>query len=128
MISGELDVKLNKADVDLRVGVYEQLPNGTYQAIYDPYEFRASYAEDRVTRHPLARNERQRLAFRSEQIASRRLQEGSRILLVLGVNKRIDRQINYGSGKDVSEESTKDAKRALKLQWYGGFVDLPLKP
>jgi len=47
----------------------------------------------------------------------------SRILLLVAVNKRIDRQINYGSGKDVSAETIADAKRPLKLQWYGGFVE-----
>ncbi len=127
LVSGELDFKLNRDDVDLRVSLYEQLADGSFQAISDPYEFRASYAADRTTRHPLARNERQKLAFRSEQIASRQLQAGSRVLLLVAVNKRVDRQINYGSGKDVSEETIADAKHPLKLQWYGGFVDLPMK-
>ncbi|HZP12201.1 MAG TPA: CocE/NonD family hydrolase [Nevskiaceae bacterium] len=127
LVSGELDFKLNREDVDLRVSLYEQLADGSFQAISDPYEFRASYAADRTTRQPLARNQRQKLAFRSEQIASRRLQAGSRILVLVAVNKRVDRQINYGSGKDVSEETIADAKHPLKVQWLGGFVELPMK-
>jgi hypothetical protein len=59
---------------------------------------------------------------------SRRLQAGSRVVLVLGVNKRSDQQINYGGGDDVSVESLDDSTAAVKLRWYSGsYIDLPVQ-
>jgi uncharacterized protein len=43
---------------------------------------------------------------------SKRLSKGSRLLLTLNVNKHGFSQINYGTGKDVSDESITDAERA----------------
>ena len=61
------------------------------------------------------------------QIASRRLAAGSRIVVMIGGNKRPDREINYGTGKDVSVEAKRDGKKPLKIRWYGGsYVDLPV--
>ncbi len=61
-------------------------------------------------------------------MSSRKLQAGSRLVLVLGVNKRPDREINYGAGNDVSEESVKDAGSPMEIQWYGGsYIDIPVR-
>jgi hypothetical protein len=58
---------------------------------------------------------------------SRALQQGSRLVLVLTVIKGNDRQINYGSGKDVSAETIKDAGAPLVIKWYGdSYVELPV--
>jgi hypothetical protein len=128
LLSGQLDLQVNKMDLDLSVALYEQLPSGDYVLLADPYEFRASYARDRVHRRLLKAGKRQQLAFKSEQITSRKLQAGSRVVLVLGVNKRPDRQINYGRGNDVSEESIADAGVPMKIQWYGGsYIDVPVR-
>jgi len=36
--------------------------------------------------------------------------------------------VNYGSGKDVSDESIADAGAPLKVQWHNGsFIDVPLR-
>ena len=43
---------------------------------------------------------RQQLSFHAERLSRRRLQSGSRLVLALGVNKRADEQINYGTGQD----------------------------
>jgi hypothetical protein len=51
-------------------------------------------------------------------MACRQLQKGSRIVITLGVNKSADWEINYGTGKDVSEESIKDATEPLDVQWF----------
>ncbi|MDE0852868.1 MAG: CocE/NonD family hydrolase [Nevskia sp.] len=126
--SGQLDLHLNRMDLDLYVALYELRAGGDYLPLCQPYEFRASYAGDPVHRRLLRAGERQQLPFVSACIASRRLQAGSRLALVLGVNKRPDREINYGSGKNVSEESIADGRRPLKIRWYGdSYVDLPLR-
>ncbi|HEY6484583.1 MAG TPA: CocE/NonD family hydrolase [Steroidobacteraceae bacterium] len=127
--SGRLDLRLNKMDVDLNVAIYELLADGQYLQLFDPaYEFRASYVRDRVNRHLLKAGERQQLSFRSERLMSRQLQAGSRIVLVLGVNKRPDEQINYGTGGPVNQESIADAKVPLNLRWYAdSYIELPLR-
>jgi hypothetical protein len=55
-------------------------------------------------------------------LTSRQLQKGSRIVVVLGVNKNPDWQINYGSGKDVSDETMADAAIPMQIKWYNSSV------
>jgi predicted acyl esterase len=118
--SGSLDLTINKSDVDLRLTAYELLATGEYVQLFEPYVLRASYAQDRVTRHPLKPGERQKIEFKIERLTSRRLQAGSRLVFVLGVNKRPDQEINYGSGGDVAGESLTDegSKVPVKIRWW----------
>jgi putative CocE/NonD family hydrolase len=129
LFSGRLDFTVNKMDMDLNVTLYELLPSGDYIYLFNPsYEFRASYARDRASRHLLKAGERQELIFKSERMTSRRLQPGSRLVMILGINKRPDRQINYGTGNDVSEETIADGIPPLKIQWYGdSYIDIPIR-
>ena len=128
LLSGRLDFTVNKMDMDLYVTLYEQLASGEYVALCEPYEFRASYAKDRAKRHLLRAGVRQQLPFKSERLTSRKVAAGSRIVVVLGIVKRPDRQINYGTGDDVSEESIDDARIPMKIRWYGGsYIDLPIR-
>jgi len=129
LLSGRLDFTVNKKDMDLHITPYELLADGEYVRLFNPtYEFRASYAPDRVHRHLLKAGERQELTFRSERMTSRQLQAGSRLVIVLGINKRPDREINYGTGNDVSEESIADGKIPLKIQWYNNsYIEIPVR-
>jgi len=75
----------------------------------------------------LKAGEREELTFKSERMTSRRLQAGSRLVMILGIDKRPDREINYGTGNDVSEESIADGKMPLKIQWYGdSYIEIPV--
>jgi uncharacterized protein len=127
LLRGQLDFKVNKVDMDLVVSLYELRPNGDYVRLFDPaYAFRASYARDRVKRRLLHAGERQQLSFRSERMMARRLQAGSRLIMALGINKRADQQLNYGTGDDVSEESIEDAGVPVRIRWYNtSFVEIP---
>jgi predicted acyl esterase len=129
VLSGRLDFTVNKMDMDLNIMLYELLAGGDYIRLFSPTsEIRASYARDRVHRHLLKAGERQELMFRSERMTSRRLQPGSRLVLVLGINKRPDREINYGTGDDVSEETIADGKIPLKIRWHNdSYVDMPVR-
>jgi putative CocE/NonD family hydrolase len=129
LFSGRLDFSLNKADVDLNIALYERQPNGEFVRLYAPdYEFRASYARDRVHRRLLKAGERQELDFKSERLTSRRLQAGSRLVMVLGVVKRPDREFNYGTGGDVSAESIADGAEPLVLHWFGdSYLEIPVR-
>jgi uncharacterized protein len=129
LFSGRLDFEVNKMDLDLNITLYELLPNGDYVRLFSPTsEMRASYAQDRTHRHLLKAGERQKLSFKSERMTSRQLQPGSRIAMVLSVSKRPDREINYGTGGDVSEESIADGKIPIKIRWYSdSYIDIPIR-
>ena len=99
LFSGRLDFTVNKMDMDLNIMLYELLANGDYICLFNPaYEFRASYAQDRVNRHLHQGGRAPGADVQTERIVSRRLQAGSRLVMVLGINKRPDREINYGTG------------------------------
>jgi hypothetical protein len=125
-LRGELDFTVNKYDVDLVMTLYELRADGEYVKLFAPaYEFRASYARDRVHRRLLQAGVRQKLPFQSERMVGRRLQAGSRLVLTLGVNKRADQQINYGTDGDVSEQSIADAGPPLRIRWHeGSFIEI----
>lgn len=129
LFSGRLDFTVNKMDMDLYITLYELLAGGDYIRLFGPsYEFRASYARDRVHRHLLKAGERQELRFTSERLASRQFQAGSRLVMVLGIDKRPDREINYGTGNDVSEESIADGKIPIKIRWYSdSYIEIPVR-
>jgi uncharacterized protein len=120
---------VNKMDMDLNMMVFERLAGGDYIRLFSPsYDLRASYAKDRVHRHLLKAGERQELTFKSERVTSRRLQPGSRLIVVLGINKRPDREINYGTGNDVSEESIDEGRIPLKIRWHNdSYIDIPIR-
>jgi putative CocE/NonD family hydrolase len=120
-LRGQFDITPSRQDVDLVVSLYEQTASGDYQLLFEPYDFRASYAGHRRYRHLLRAGERQMLAFTTERATARKLAAGSRIVLVVGINKRPDRQINYGSGKDVNSETIADAKkRPVRVRLHAG--------
>jgi predicted acyl esterase len=128
-LRGVLDFTINKQDVDLILTLYELRPEGDYVKLFDPaYAFRASYARDRTRRRLLVAGVRQQLPFQSERMIGRRLEAGSRLVVMLGINKRADQQINYGAGDDVSEESIEDAGAPLRIRWHEGtFIDIPAR-
>ncbi len=127
--SARLDFTVNKMDMDLYITLYELLPSGDYVRLFNPTnEFRASYVPDRVHRRLLRAGERQELKFKSERMTSRRLQAGSRLVMILGINKRPDREINYGTGNDVSEDSVAEGRIPLKVLWHNdSYVDIPIR-
>lgn len=126
--TGAFEITLNRQDVDLTLALHEQRPNGDRIPLFDPpIAFRASYAADRTQRHLLQPGKRERVELRSERVTSHRVAAGSRLMLTLSVVERGDRQINYGSGKDVSEETAADGRRPLRLTLHAGsYVDLLL--
>lgn len=127
---GQLDFTINKYDVDLVMLLYELKPDGEYVKLFDPaYAFRASYARDRVNRRLLAAGVRQQLPFQSERMVGRRLAAGSSLVLAIAINKRVDQQINYGGGGEVSEESIDDAGAPVRIRWHeGSFLEVPVQP
>ncbi|MBB6184143.1 CocE/NonD family hydrolase [Oleiagrimonas soli] len=126
LFEGHFDVTANKRDFDFEVDLYEQRPDGRYVRL-SYYMARASYVKDRTTRHLLTPGARTRLDFTAGRLTSRQLRKGSRLIAVLSVIKTPFAQINYGTGKDVSDERLADAGTPLKLLWHGdSALDIPL--
>ncbi len=126
LFSGRLDFEPNKRDFDFEIDLYEQTQKGEYVQLTS-YWTRASYVADRAHRQLLTSGKRQSLEFQSIRLMSRQLQPGSRIVAVLRVIKESGRQINYGTGKDVSDETVQDAKEPLEIRWYDdSYLDFPV--
>jgi predicted acyl esterase len=126
LFTGHLEFIANKKDFDFSVELYELTSMGKY-ALLAPYWTRASYAGHPAERRLLTPGKRHRLDFEAMRLMSRRLQPGSRIVAVLRVIKETGRQINYGTGKDVSAETIADAREPLQIRWLtASYLALPL--
>jgi hypothetical protein len=75
----------------------------------------------------LRAGEQQQLDVTVQRVLGRRIQAGSRLVIAIGIVKRPDRQINYGTGGDVSTESLGDAGTPVRIRWGSGtYFDLPV--
>jgi uncharacterized protein len=126
LFSGQLNFVANKKDFDFEIDLYELTPKGDDVQLA-PYWVRASYVGDLTHRRLLESGKRQHLDFQSVRLMSRQLQQGSRIVAILRVVKELGRQINYGTGKDVSEETIQDSGNPLEIKWYtDSYLGLPI--
>jgi putative CocE/NonD family hydrolase len=125
--TGRFTIVTNKRDLDLSVAFYEQTAGGRYIPLAS-YLGRASYMADRSQRHLLTPGQPQLLAFESQTVTARRIEPGSRILAVIGVPREPDIQINYGTGRDVSDESIADAGEPVRISWgAGSYLELGVR-
>jgi len=125
LFSGRLEFIANKRDVDLGVTLYERTAAGRYLYL-SHYWTRASLAGDPSRRTLLVPGRRQRIDFESGRLTSRLVAAGSRVVVAVSVIKQPGEQINYGTGKDVSDETIADAGAPLQLRWLAGtFFELP---
>jgi putative CocE/NonD family hydrolase len=126
LFRGHLEFIANKSDFDFQVSLYELSTEGDYFQLA-PYWSRASYVQDLTHRSLLGAGQRQSLDFRSMRLMSRQLKAGSRVVAVLSIIKEPGREINYGTGKEVGDESIADAKAPLQITWFGAsYLDLPV--
>jgi hypothetical protein len=69
-----------------------------------------------------------RVRAKPRLLSSRKFQPGSCRVVVLSLLKQPDVQINYGAGKDVSDETIADAREPLRVEWFtDSFIDLPAR-
>ena len=124
--TGNLEFSINKKDVDYSVIVYQLTPKNKYFHL-SYYIGRASYAKDREQRNLLTPNQKTQVSFDNSKLISKKLEKGSRIVVVVNVNKNNNAQINYGTGRDVNIESIKDAEIPLKITFTGNSsISLPV--
>ena len=127
LVEGELRAVIDRRDFDFTWALYEATPDGKYFNL-SYYLGRASYARDPTTRQLLTPGKVATLPFTQTPLVGRRLAAGSRLLLLLTVNKNPYAQVNYGTGKDVSDESVADAGTPLKVRWHNAsYIDVPLR-
>ncbi|HEX3423773.1 MAG TPA: CocE/NonD family hydrolase [Sphingomicrobium sp.] len=118
LFHGHIDYVTNKRDFDLAVSFFEEKPDGSYFPLAS-YLGRASYMLDRGHRHLLVPGQEERLDFDSQTVMARLLSAGSRIVAVVAIPKQPEIQINYGTDRDVSDESVADSKEPLRLTFKG---------
>lgn len=124
--SGEINASINKMDMDIGVTIYEVLPDGEYFHL-SYFIGRASYARDNTQRQLLQPNTKTNIPFSNTHLISKQLSRGSRILIHLNINKNPFSEINYGTGKTITEETINDAKEPLRIKWYNdSFVKIPV--
>ncbi len=124
--SGELKVRIDRRDFDFSVSLYELIADGrTMQLSY--YVGRASYARDMTRRELLVPGEWTVVPFERTRMTGRRMEAGSRLLVVVDVLKDANHQVNMGTGRDVSEESVDDTGATLRIEWHpDSVVRVPL--
>lgn len=124
--TGQLKAMINKKDMDYSVALFEVRPDSSY-FLLSYFMGRASYARSTQKRHLLKPGRKETIPFSNTYMVSRKLAKGSRIAIVLNINKSPFEQINYGTGKDVNLETIADAREPLRIQWFcDSYIDLPV--
>jgi hypothetical protein len=127
-VSGFFSLAVNKKDLDLGFNLYEQTAEGDYFHLIN-YISRASYAKDNAERQLLMPQQKSKIPLTHTRMSAKLLAKGSRLVLVLNVNKNMHAQVNLGSGKPVHLETLADAAAPLQLQlFHDTEIFLPLTP
>lgn len=125
-ITASITAAVNKKDMDVAFDIYELTPDGKYLLLANNWQ-RASYAKDRTQRNLLVPGKIQTFEVHPAYITCKQLQKGSRLVVVFGINKSPQWQINYGTGKDVSEETIKEAELPMEIKWYSiSSIKIPI--
>jgi uncharacterized protein len=123
---GQINLSINKKDIDVGITLYEIMPNGEYFHL-SYYIGRASYTKDITHRNLLTPNKKETFSFANAHLVSKQLHKGSRLAIVINVNKNPFSELNYGTGKEVSKETIQDAKEPLLVKWYNNsFIKVPV--
>lgn len=127
-ITGQFSIAVNKKDVDIGYNFYEIDKEGNSFHLNN-YRSRASYANDMSKRQLLIPNQKTIVPIINARMTAKLIKKGSRLAIVLNVNKNVNAQVNMGSGKDVSSETIADAGEPLTIKWFNdSFINIPLTP
>ncbi len=127
-ITGHFSIAVNKKDVDIGYNFYEIDQEGRAFHL-NTYRSRASFANDMSQRQLLTPNIKTMIPIVNARMAAKLIAKGSRLAIVLNVNKNRDAQVNLGSGKPVNNETVADAGQELSIKWFNDSrINIPLKP
>lgn len=125
-LAGVFNVSINKKDFDTDTSLYQIQPDGK-PFLLSTHMIRASYAKNNEVRQLLKPGTIEQIPVNNSFFISKKVEKGSKLLLLVGVNKNPNWQINYGTGKDVSDETVKDAGEPLEINWYNdSYVEIPV--
>lgn len=123
---GQLSVLINKKDLDFSLAFYEWMPDGKYFNL-GSYVGRASYARNNSRRQLLQPGIKTTIPFGKTHWVIKKIQKGSRLVIVLNINKHPYEEINYGSGKNVHDETIRDAGASLLVKWFtDSYINVPV--
>lgn len=123
---GKLSAAINKKDMDISMALYELMPDGKYFFL-TRYVGRASFAKDNSKRQLLQPDQKESIPIAKTRFVSKKINKGSRLVILLNVNKHPFEIINYGSGKEVSEETINDAGEPMQIKWHNdSFIQIPV--
>ena len=124
--SGQLSLSINKKDLDISIAFYELMPDGKYFYL-TRYLGRASYAKNKSKRQLLQPDKKESVPIGDVRMVSKQISKGSRLVIILNVNKHPFEIINYGTEKDANDETIVDAKQPLKVKWFNdSFINIPV--
>jgi len=127
-ITGKFSISINKRDVDIGFNFFEIDADGKVTFLTH-YRSRASYAEDMGKRKLLFPGKKTTIPIINARMTAKLIEKGSRLAIVLNVNKNPDAQVNMGTGKDVSDETAEDGKEPLIIKWFNDSeINIPIKP
>lgn len=126
--TGTVAVSVNGRDVDVAVELHERGADGRYRQL--SYALgRSSLMRDPTRRQLLTSDAVERLPLPPSRIVSRVIPAGSRLVVLVRVQKSSASQLNYGSGRDPSDETIADATRPLRVTLHAGSViAVPVRP
>jgi predicted acyl esterase len=126
LFGGHLDFITNKRDFDFQVALYELTAAQDYIQLA-PYWARASYVKDLARHNLLVPGMRQSLDFPGMRLMSRQVAAGSRLVALVSILKEPGREINYGTGNAVIDESIAAATEPLRMTWFAhSYIDIPV--
>jgi len=75
----------------------------------------------------LVPGQKENIPFFNTRIVCKKIGKGSRLVILLNINKHPFEIINYGSGKEVSDETISDAGEPLQIKWYNdSYITIPV--
>lgn len=123
---GNLSLSINKKDMDVLMNLYEYTADKKYHWL-GHYLTRASYTKNRSERQLLIPNQKENIPINNAFFTSKRIGTGSKLVIVLGPHKSPHWQVNYGTGKDVSDETMQDAQVPLEVKWFtDSIIKIPI--
>ena len=112
--------------MDISIAFYELTADRKYFFL-TRYIGRASYSKDNSKRTLLKPNEKETISFSNTHLISKKISKGSKLVILLNINKHPFEIINYGSGKNVADETIKDANEPLLIKWYSdSYIKVPI--
>jgi predicted acyl esterase len=124
--AGNLFATINKKDMDISMALYEIMPDGKYFFL-TRYVGRASYSKNNAKRQLIIPGKMESIPFDNTRFVSKKISKGSRLVVLLNINKHPFEIINYGSGKTVSNETINDAGKPLLVKWHNhSFIKIPI--